>query len=238
MPQDYEKFIGPDGVVRIGHSLTRRDPEPKAPEQPQQLQKAAKAAQQPVEAKTEQTFAQRLRSILELPAARNRQRQAVAIAAETAASPREAAAILATLPEDAAAGFAHGGTLFPGSIIQHDAEVQRILSIIRHPEAMGRERQALELATATSLALDQAVALLAGMPKVERSRIPTIAERAAREREFGASFEPVGLTKQEKTKQSWDRAMAKANASIGAPPKPQAATPAPPPEWSADVKKP
>lgn len=224
MSKTYEKFLGPDGMVRIGHSLRVREPEAAKPEQPKpkvklrQLRQAEDNAEQP---KADQTFATRLRAILDLPEARSRRRQALAIVAETAASPKEAAAILAALPDDRAAGFAHGGTLFPGSTVQHDAEAQRILSIVKSPEAEGREKQALEMALGTSLPIDQVLALLRGVVKAQTTTIPTIAERAAAETEIGEDFEVAKPAKRGDA--AWAKAIA-ASAGGTAP----ASTPIPP----------
>lgn len=127
----------------------------------------------------------RLRRILALPEARERQRQAVAIALETDASPAEARSILASLPTDAAAQFPHGGSLFPEAAQKPDPDRTRLSAILRSAEAEGRETAALEFATGTSLPVEQAAALLARMPKSSASRIPTIAERAEGLAEFG-----------------------------------------------------
>ena len=200
-------------------------PDDRKPERrpPMRKAKLAQAAQQPVEAKAGQAFAQRLRAILELPAARNKQRQALDIAAETRASVKEAAAILSTLGEDRQSNFPHGGTHFLNSTVTHDAEARRILSILRHAEAEGRESAALELATNTTLGLDQAVALLAGMPKVEHSRIPTIAERAAEGDWFGDDpSEPMARGRKA---DPWAEAIKNANATFTTAPKPAPATP-------------
>lgn len=230
MQKSYEKFIGPDGMVRIGHPLRVHEPEAKKPKQQprpkvkqQQLRQAAEHAEQP---KPQQPFATRLRAILDLPEARNRQRQALAIAAETAASPKEAAAILGALPDDKAAGFAHGGTLFPGSTMKHDAEAQRILSILKSAEAEGREKQALELALGTSLPLEQVLALLRGVVRAQSSKIPTIAERAAAETEIGEDFEPAQPANRGDA--LWKKVLAAQNAGVAAPAA-QPIPPAPPP---------
>lgn len=160
-------------------------------------------------------FSLRLKAILALPAARNKQRQALAIAAETTSSPQQTARILGTLPDDGAASFPHGGTMFPGSTVEHDAEAQRILSILRSPEAEGREGAALELATGTALPLDQVMALLARMPKVEAQRVLSIAERAALEREFGSAPEEMPA-RRGNAAEAWARAIEKVNADVAA----------------------
>lgn len=162
---------------------------------------------------TETEFGARIKAILALPAARNKQRQALAIAAETTSSPEQAARILGTLPDDAAASFPHGGTMFPSSTVEHDTEAQRIVSILRAPEAEGREGAALELATGTALPFDQVMALLARMPKVEAQRIPSIAERAAAEREFGSAAEEMPA-RRGNAAEAWRRAVEKANAGM------------------------
>ncbi|MEN9925769.1 MAG: hypothetical protein RL268_1895 [Pseudomonadota bacterium] len=233
MQNDYEKFVGPDGMVRIGHSLSRRTPEAAAAPKPKQKLPKGKPQQQPqvtpkaVQPNAERTFGARLRSILELPQARNRPRQALAIALETSSSPKEASVLLAVLPEDKARGFPHGGTMFPNSAIKHDAAAQRILAILKHPQAEGREQQALELALETSLPLEQVLALLGGMPKASaRPPIPTIAERAALEVEIGESFEEPKPAKRGDA--AWANAIAKANAGVGGASSAPPVTPAPP----------
>lgn len=156
-------------------------------------------------------FAGRLRAILGLPEATTRQRQALAIAAETKAEPKEAAAILAALPEDRAAGFRHGGSLFPASAVKHDAEAQRIIAIMRSPEAEGREAAALSLALNTSLPLREVASVLSRtLQAAEKPKTPTIAERAAMEAEFGGSYEPVRRGSSE----IWKAAVGKANAGM------------------------
>lgn len=173
-------------------------------------------------------FGASLRAILALPAARNKQRQALAIAAESTVSPEQAAHILAALPEDNAAGFPHGGTIFDGSTVQHDAEAQRIMAIMRCPEAEGREAAALELATGTAMSVANAQTLLARMPKIERRRTASIAERAAAEREFGTTLEEMPV--RGGAGGVWGRAVAKANRAVaqGAAASPTASTPNPP----------
>ena len=237
MSKSYEKFIGPDGMVRVGHSLTVREPgatkqeQPKPRVRPRQLRQAKQPSVQP---KPEQTFASRLRAILDLPEARSRQRQALAIAAETAARPKEAAAILAALPDDKAAGFAHGGRLFPGSTAKHDAEALRILSILTSPEAEGREKQALEMALSTSLPLDQVLALLRGVVRARSQAIPTIAERAAAETEIGEDFEVAKPAK--RVDAAWAKAMESANGRAAAPSSPIPPAPRPHENISARTK--
>lgn len=236
MPNDYEKFIGPDGVVMIGHSLSRRTPEaPTAQKAKQQQPKVTPKALQHAVPKgaAEQTradsssFAGRVRAILGLPEAQTRQRQALALAAETQCTPSEAGVILRSLPTDAEASFPHGGNLLPSSSVKLDAEGQRIMRILRSPAAEGREKAALGLALDTALPPEQVFAILGRTPQVAAApREPTIAERAAMEAEFGPSSYEIG---RRGSADIWKAAVEKANANMfaarGAAPEAAAAPP-------------
>ena len=94
------------------------------------------------------------------------------------------------------------------------AERMRIASIVRAESAEGREKQAMALALDTDLDADQAAKILGVSPKDAgaRSAFPTIAERAAGEREFGSTI-PVETA--QRTRSGWAKAVESANRSIG-----------------------
>lgn len=93
------------------------------------------------------------------------------------------------------------------------AERARIGAIYQSEAADGRMKQAMTLALKTELSVEQVVDVLAISPKeTAASPIPSIAERAALEREFGsAPSETLGL----KSSSLWASAVKTANASIG-----------------------
>ena len=94
------------------------------------------------------------------------------------------------------------------------AERARIASIVRDEAAEGREKQAMALALDTDLEAAQAVKVLGVAPKEVAARsAPSIAERAAAEREFG-SVPPEPAARQKSTS-LWAGAVKSANAAIG-----------------------
>ena len=98
------------------------------------------------------------------------------------------------------------------------AERARIASIVRDEVAEGRAKQAMTLALDTDLEAAQAVKVLGVAPKefAARPATPSIAERAAAEREFGPAFEePAGG---QKSASLWASAVKSANASLGVKP--------------------
>lgn len=157
-------------------------------------------------------FGARLRAILDLPEARERQRQAVALACETVASPGDIRAVLASLPTDAASRFTHADVMFPTGPAARSPEAERCLAIMRSQEAEGRERAALEFVTGTELPADQVVALLSRLPKMAATpAIPTIAERAAGAAEFGASVAASGDRATTRVDAAWERVTGRMN---------------------------
>lgn len=161
------------------------------------------------------SFAARLRAMMDTPEARQRPRQALALAAETSCSPAEARRVLAGLPTDEARDFQHGGSLF-GTAPKLDAEAARMVAILQAPEAEGREQAALAYALDTHLSLDQARALLRAQPIIAAERIPTIEERAAGMEEFGVSEMPRAGKGQSKVDDMWRDTIASLNAKTEA----------------------
>lgn len=88
------------------------------------------------------------------------------------------------------------------------AERTRNATIIRSEAAEGRQQQAISFALDTDIDAEQAVKVLSMSPKESAGpAIPSIAERAAAEREFGASAADVIVTRSpEAIKSSWDEA--------------------------------
>ena len=88
------------------------------------------------------------------------------------------------------------------------AERTRGAAIVRSEAAEGRQKQAISFAFDTDLDAEQAVKVLGMSPKESAgSTIPSIAERAAAEREFGAAANDVTVTRSpEAIKSSWDEA--------------------------------
>lgn len=95
------------------------------------------------------------------------------------------------------------------------AERARIASIVRDEAAEGREKQAMALALDTDLEAAQAVKVLGVAPKevAARSATPSIAERAAAEREFGSTHPEPAVG--QKSASLWAGAVKSANAAIG-----------------------
>lgn len=160
----------------------------------------------------------RLVAILRLPAANTRPRQALCWAIETNVTADAAAKLLATLPTDAEANIAHAYTMLPSGAVAVPPDAERIASILRSPEAEGREAQALTLAL-ESVPAGQARELLAAMPVRTTVRIPTIAERAKGEAEFGGQFEDVtegnaAARRAARVDKMWRKAADRANAGV------------------------
>jgi hypothetical protein len=216
---DFEYHQFPDGRVwAVPLEISRQRTAPRRESARQEAVARAAPPAPPaawIEPEAPPSFAARLRAIMDLPAARGRERQALAIVAETTSDATSANIVLRTLPTDAEAQFAHGGSLFPKSSVKLDADADRILAIVRSPEAEGRERSALELATGTALTVEQAIALLGTMPKAEASAVATIEQRAAEIEGFGAA-EPYERhqSNADKIKASWAKAFRNANVPV------------------------
>jgi ClpP class serine protease len=123
----------------------------------------------------------------------------------------------ATAPQAEIAGIspeAHAAAIAAARAEATIAERMRITSIVRAESAEGREKQAMALALDTDLNADQAAKILGVSPKDAgaRSAFPTIAERAAGEREFGSTI-PVETA--QRTRSGWAKAVESANRSIG-----------------------
>jgi hypothetical protein len=177
---------GADGRMYQGRLVrTRTAVAAAAPETPA---KAATPAPAPAPPPPRSDWTARLVAILRLPAANTRPRQALAWALETSITPDAAAKLLATLPTDAEANIAHGHRMLPSGAVALPPDAARIASILRSPEAGGREAQALTLAL-EGLPAATARQLLASMNITPAVHVPTIAERAAGEAEFGGEFE-------------------------------------------------
>jgi hypothetical protein len=91
------------------------------------------------------------------------------------------------------------------------AERTRIGAIVRSEAADGRQKQAISFALDTDLGAAQAVRVLGVSPKeTAASTAPSIAERAATEREFGASVTDIVTGRSpEAIKSSWDDVFAR-----------------------------
>jgi hypothetical protein len=91
------------------------------------------------------------------------------------------------------------------------AERTRIGAIVRSEAADGRHQQAMSFALDTDLGAAQAVRVLGVSPKeTAASTVPSIAERAATEREFGASVTDIVTGRSpEAIKSSWDNVFAR-----------------------------
>jgi signal peptide peptidase SppA len=96
------------------------------------------------------------------------------------------------------------------------AERNRIGAIYESEAAEGRLKQAMTLALKTDLSIEQAAEVLNVSPKEASATtpVPSIAERAAAEREFGSSIAAEPAI--QKTKSGWAKAVENANRSIGA----------------------
>jgi signal peptide peptidase SppA len=119
--------------------------------------------------------------------------EAVPLAEYAGISPETHAAAIATARAE---GHAEGVA----------AERTRIGAIVRSEAAEGRHQQAMSFALDTDLGAAQAVKVLGVSPKeTTEPTVPSIAERAATEREFGASVTGIVTGRSpEAIKSSWD----------------------------------
>lgn len=83
-------------------------------------------------------------------------------------------------------------------------ETRRIASILNAPQAQGRQQVAMEMALG-GVPIAQAVALLAGMPRMPK--IPSIAERAAAEVEIGTDAREAGWGRKAGIDAIWERTL-------------------------------
>ena len=88
-------------------------------------------------------------------------------------------------------------------------ERARIRLIVNAPEAEGRSRQALMLATETALGVAEAQKILGASPK--ETRIDALAERATSGEGFGSSRDIAPGAPKAQTEEGWKRAVANAN---------------------------
>lgn len=125
---------------------------------------------------------------------------------ETAAPQAEIAGISAE---------AHAAALAVARAEGAAAERARIAAIMTAEAAEGREKQAMAFAFDTDLDAEQAVKVLSVAPKevAARSTVPSIAERAAAEREFGAAPSEPAIG--QKSASLWANAVKSANTAIG-----------------------
>jgi hypothetical protein len=124
--------------------------------------------------------------------------EAVPLAEYAGISPETHAAAIATARAE---GHAEGVA----------AERTRIGAIVRSEAAEGRHQQAMSFALDTDLGAAQAVKVLGVSPKeTTEPTVPSIAERAATEREFGASVTGIVTGRSpEAIKSSWDDVFAR-----------------------------
>jgi hypothetical protein len=149
-------------------------------------------------------------------------RQALRIALLGPITVDQASIILGTLQPDGSASEADLAVPGVGSFGTTAArtERQRIAAIMGHPFAVGRfsAASAIALESNEAVPVQAATALLACLPQeVAKPTIPSIAERAAGQAEFGS--EPSGRSSAAETTRSiWGKAVKEANASIGVTP--------------------
>lgn len=207
--------LAPDGRRYFGRLLQTRTA-PASPAATPETPAPAPAPAAPPVPRSDWTA--RLVAILDLPEARQRQRQALAWALESNVSPDAARKMLTTVPTDDAAKIAHGYVLLPTGAPPLPPDAARIATILRSQEAEGREAQARVLAV-EGVPAAQARQLLAAMPVRTTVRIPTIAERAAAEAEFGGEFEEMtggtaAARRKTRVDAMWKKATDKANAGV------------------------
>ena len=185
----------------------------------QQAEQARAAAAVAAEAQAERA---RIAAVVKVGADMGRARQAARLAISTALEAVGAKALLSTLPTDMQA--APEALAIPsevGTFGSPAAQVERkrIGAVLACPEAVGRFSVAAAIATETTLDAAQAIAALMAAPRQEARASKSLAERSREAGEFGASFNSAeGKSKAERTTEMWSRAVAAANASIGAAP--------------------
>jgi signal peptide peptidase SppA len=88
-------------------------------------------------------------------------------------------------------------------------ERARIRAIVNSEAAIGREKQAMMLATETALSIAEAEKILSASPK--ETRIEALAQRASTGPEFGSSRDAERLNPTARAEEGWKRAIANAN---------------------------
>ena len=88
-------------------------------------------------------------------------------------------------------------------------ERARIRAIVNSEAAVGREKQALMLATETALSIAEAEKILSASPK--ETRIEALAQRASAGSEFGSSRDAERPNPTARADEGWKRAIANAN---------------------------
>lgn len=199
-------------------------------------EKAKAAAASAAEATAERT---RIGAVIRAGSSNGRPRQAARLALSTPINAEGAAAVLMTLPTDAAASpealaLPTQVGVFGSSVAQ--AERRRIGAILGHPEAADRFATASAIALDTGLDLSAAVAALMAAPRQAAKRFPSLEQRSREAGEFGALAGGADhLTRSQRVDAIWSKAVNDANASIGAVPAAPEARPTPPnPSMTAD----
>lgn len=146
-----------------------------------------------------------LKSLATRAPAATTQRTGFAMSKSTEAAPRAENAGIS--PE------AHASALDSVRAEGAAAERARITAILRSDAANGREAQALAFALDTDIDADAAIKVLAAAPKAVATAVPSIAERATAEREFGGTTDPSHI---HTSAQLWSKAVQSANRAIGA----------------------
>lgn len=152
-------------------------------------------------------FRTRCREVVNQPWCWGRSRQALRILlAAPAVSDETLRACLRATPVDHAADAS--ALVLPTAAEGDKAvieETRRIASILNSPQAQGREQVAFGLALDGPVPIAQAVALLAGMPRMPK--IPSIAERAAAELEIGSDNREAGWGRKAGIDAIWERTL-------------------------------
>ena len=155
-----------------------------------------------------EAYRARVAAFLSAPGAAQRPRQALRLAANTDIAAKFAGNLLRQLPLDMEAD----PPVPPASVVSPiplsaavDAERARIVSILIHTEAEGREHLARTLVFETSADVATALSILAGAPRA--ARIPTVAERAAGQAEFGPDAGDDRPVRRSAADAAWDKAL-------------------------------
>ncbi|TYB81768.1 hypothetical protein [Maritimibacter fusiformis] len=159
-------------------------------------------------------FRARAAAIMRSKYAVTRPKQALMLALGTTLSHDDACAALAAMKSDSAE--VNSAVLVdPGAIAALPKAARqergRLVAILTCSEAEGRATQAAALAFDTLATVEQAIAVMATMPRTERYM--TIAERAAGEPEFGADFSDHWSAGGDRVGAAWDRAIANSKAA-------------------------
>ncbi|KQB17105.1 hypothetical protein H9N28_07175 [Rhodobacter capsulatus] len=187
---------------------------------------AQSAAAEKAEASAERA---RVSGVIRVGADLGRARQAARLALTTALDASGAKALLSTLPTDMQAtpeALAIPSEIGNFGTVATQVERRRIASILGHEAAGGRFQTATALAFSTGLDVTQAVAALLAVPRQEAQHYQSLEQRSRDAGEFGADLSGgAGRSQGERTTAMWSKAVAAANASIGAAPAPATDTP-------------